>query len=260
MAPGPAEDLSASAGAGADDTWDNGSLDDVPDGRGYHTAVWTGSVMIVWGGFIGGNSCYFLTATGSRYDPLTDRWTPTSVQGAPLGREFHTAVWTGNEMIAWGGQGDNNCYGEFLQTGGRYNPSTDTWIPTSTVGAPTARQRHTAVWTGSKMIVWGGEVLNGDLAVTTNTGGAYDPASDSWTPTSTNGAPRARLFHAAIWSGSRMIVWGGADNYFVSSWFNTGGRYDPTTNKWSATSTTNAPSPRYSHTAVWSGSRMVVWG
>jgi len=30
--------------------WDNKSLDDMPDGRGYHTAVWTGTEMIVWGG------------------------------------------------------------------------------------------------------------------------------------------------------------------------------------------------------------------
>jgi len=33
-----------------DDTWNNGSLDDLPDPRYGHTAVWTGSEMIVWGG------------------------------------------------------------------------------------------------------------------------------------------------------------------------------------------------------------------
>src|SRR5438552_1863612 len=32
----------------------------------------------------------------------------------------------------------------------------DTWTATSTTGAPVARERHTAVWTGSEMIVWGG--------------------------------------------------------------------------------------------------------
>src|SRR6266481_1271325 len=30
--------------------------------------------------------------------------------------------------------------------------------------------------------------------------------------------------------------------------------------KWTATSTTNAPTDRYSHTAVWTGSEMIVWG
>ena len=55
-------------------------------------------------------------------------------------------------MIVWGGY-DGNVY---LNTGGRYNPGTDSWTATSTTNAPTARGFHTAVWTGSEMIVWGG--------------------------------------------------------------------------------------------------------
>ena len=34
----------------------------------------------------------------------------------------------------------------------------------------------------------------------------------------------------------------------------------PCTDQWGATSTTNAPSARFSHTAVWTGSEMIVWG
>ena len=52
-------------------------------------------------------------------------------------------------MIVWGGNG-------LFNTGGRYNPSTDSWTATSTTNAPDARYGHTAVWTGSEMIVWGG--------------------------------------------------------------------------------------------------------
>ena len=36
------------------------------------------------------------------------------------------------------------------------NCTNNTWTATSTAGAPAARERHTAVWTGSEMIVWGG--------------------------------------------------------------------------------------------------------
>ena len=54
-----------------------------------------------------------------------------------------------------------------------------------------------------------------------------------------------------------MIVWGGADSFGT---INTGGRYDPSTDSWTATSTTNAPAARGSHTAVWTGSEMIVWG
>ncbi len=35
-----------------------------------------------------------------------------------------------------------------------------------------------------------------------NTGGRYHPAANSWTPTTTNGAPTGRRFHTAIWTGA----------------------------------------------------------
>jgi hypothetical protein len=133
-----------------------------------------------------------------------DTWTATSTTNAPSPRHGHTAVWTGTEMIVWGGVDDS---GNPQNTGGRYNPSTDTWTATSVVNnAPEARASHTAVWTGTEMIVWGG---NGCCPTYFNTGGRYNPATDSWTATSTANAPDARLIHTAVWTGSQMIVWGG---------------------------------------------------
>ena len=55
-----------------------------------------------------------------------------------------------------------------------------------------------------------------------------------------------------------MVVWGGLDPNFIVT--NTGGRYDPATDSWIATSTANAPSARVLQTAVWTGSEMIVWG
>src|SRR5439155_15847727 len=99
----------------------------------------------------------------------------------------------------------------------------DTWTATSTTNAPTARDGHTAGWTGSEMIVWGG--LNNGTSF--NSGGRYNPGTDSWTATSTTNAPDARYSHTAVWSGSQMIVWGGRDR---ASDFNNGGRDHPATN------------------------------
>ena len=154
-------------------------------------------------------------------------------------------------MIVWGGA-DGSI---LLNTGGRYNPSADTWTATSTTSAPEARTVHTAVWTASEMIVWGG--YNGSSLL--NTGGRYNPSADMWTATSTNGAvPEARLGHTAVWSGSELIVWGGFD--FVG-FLNTGGRYTPSADTWTATSTTGAvPEGEFGHSAVWSGSEMIIWG
>ena len=174
-----------------------------------------------------------------------DTWTATTTANAPSARQQHTAVWTGSEMIVWGG-GEN--------TGGRYNPSTDSWTDTSTTTAPTGRAGHTAVWTGSEMIVWGGFGI-GD----TSHGGRYNPATNSWTATSTTNTPSERFSHTAVWTGSEMIVWGGETSSGPIG-FNTGGRYNPSTDTWTATTTRNAPSGRSNHTAVWTGSEMIVWG
>jgi len=174
-------------------------------------------------------------------------WAATTTANAPSARSFHTAVWTGSEMIVWGGYSTN--------TGGRYNPSTDSWTGTSLINAPTARGFHTAVWTGSEMIVWGGYDGTNYL----NSGGKYNPGTDSWIATTTANAPTARGLHTAVWTGSEMIVWGGTDNIYTNH-FNSGGKYNPGTDSWIATTTANAPTARGRHTAVWTGSEMIVWG
>ena len=81
------------------------------------------------------------------------------------------------------------------------------WTTTAAASAPSARQRHSAVWTGSRMIVWGGTVT-GAPSVTAS-GGLYDPATDTWAPTSMTNAPSARHSHRAVWTGSKMVVGGG---------------------------------------------------
>jgi hypothetical protein len=132
----------------------------------------------------------------------------------------------------------------------------DTWTPTSVPHAPPGRSSHTAVWTGSEMIVWGGNSRSGNV----NTGGRYDPATDSWIKTSNTNTPTPRGFHTAVWTGSEMIVWGGCSAYFCYNGLNTGGRYNPSTDTWTATSTINAPDARFGHNSIWTGSEMIVWG
>jgi N-acetylneuraminic acid mutarotase len=228
------------------DAWGATSTSNAPTARYAHSTVWTGSEMIVWGGF---NNQMMFFNTGGRYIPSTDSWEATNITNAPSARGSHSAVWTGDQMIVWGGLDS----GGYLDTGGKYNPSSDSWIATSTTNAPEAREVHTAVWTGSEVIVWGGFSAGG----IENTGGRYNPSTDSWIPTSTSSAPEGRYDNTAVWIGSEMIIWGGENG---SGYLNTGGRYNPSTDSWVATSTTNAPEARVFHTAVWTGSEMIVWG
>ena len=232
--------------------WTATSTTNAPDFRYYHTAVWTGTEMVVWGG-----ANFLALNTGGRYNPSTNSWTATSITDAPSGRRSHTAVWTGSEMIVWGGNGGNNEDSFDLNTGGRYNPTSDSWTATTTVNAPASRSIHTAVWTGSEMIVWGG--VNFDF-VHFNTGGRYSPSTDSWVNTGTANAPLGRRYHTAVWTGSEMIVWGGQDGEPQFHALDTGGKYGPATDTWTATSTTDAPDGRAVHTAAWTGSEMIVWG
>jgi hypothetical protein len=237
--------------APATDTWAPTSTGaGVPDGRVWHTGVWTGTEMIVWGGWNGTS-----LDSGGRYAPSGDSWTATPGGASlPTARYQHTAVWTGTEMIVWGG----TTSGGTTNAGGRYVPSAGTWAPTSNgVDVPTARIGHSAVWTGSEMIVWGGGPGNGSFV---NTGGRYAPSSDSWVPTPTGaGAPTARGAHTAVWTGAEMVVWGGIS--FGTGYLNTGARYMPLTGAWTATSTgSGVPPPRGQHPALWTGAEMIVWG
>src|SRR5207247_10347441 len=110
--------------------------------------------------------------------------TATRPTKAAEARALDKAVRTGRQMIVGGGI---DGFGTYLRSGGRYNPTTDSWTATSTTNAPSATYENTAVWTDSEMIVWGG--FGG------NTGGRYNPITDSWTATSTTGAPTGRGGH-----------------------------------------------------------------
>jgi len=215
-----------------------------PAARHAHTAIWTGTELIIWGGTSG--SGYF--NDGVRYNPAFNLWIPISTIGAPTGRGLHTAVWTGKEMLIWGGTDGGGA----LQDGGRYDPVANTWKSILPEGAPTARSQHTAVWTGKELLVWGGQDASGVL----NDGARYNPESASWSKLATRDAPAARVGHTAIWTGSEMIIWGGDARGTV----NDGGRYNLEENRWTSLPTDKSPSARYEHTAVWTGTEMVIWG
>jgi VCBS repeat-containing protein len=112
-----------------------------------------------------------------------------------------------------------------LNTGGRYNPDTDTWTATSTTNTPLAALFPVFVWTGAEMIVWSGACDETGLTCHSYSyeGGRYNPATDTWTPTTLDGVPEARNFHTAVWTGEAMITYGGIGTW--SGYRHTGGLY-----------------------------------
>jgi len=213
-------------------------------------------------------------------------WAATTVNNAPFARLNATAVMAGTKMVVWGGR---TLAGTPLSDGAIFDPSSQSWTTVSTIGAPSARYSHTAVWTGTEMVIWGGHSSTASLDTgflwVPNGGTILGSVSGNNTTCATVGGcwrqiagqagqPSIRSSQTAVWTGTQMIVWGGfgvlpsipAMNT-GSIWIPRGGIYPDdgticpdTGGCWTAMTTTGAPSIRYSHTAVWTGTQMVVWG
>lgn len=245
----------------ATDTWTPipASLPNAPTGRTAHTAVWTGSQMIVWGGL---NNTSGLLDTGGIFDPQSNSgagsWTATPVASStPSARRGHTAVWipADNVMVIWGGEqasGVTDTAG-LLLVGSGGNVGWFVLSPSIYSGAPPApRQGHTAVWTGTEMIVWGGSAPESFF----NDANRLFRSSGTWTWDSlpASNPPTARNFHSAVWTGSEMVVFGGAN---ASGAMGTGARYLRAAGRWEPIA---SGSPVVSHFAAWTGSQMIING
>jgi N-acetylneuraminic acid mutarotase len=234
----------------ATNTWSALSTTNAPLGA-HSSAVWTGSEMVAWGGCTGSPFCDTPNGAGASYDPNTNTWTPVSATNAPSPRFDHEAVWVGDAMILWGGYNGS----AYLNNGSRYDPAANTWTAISNTGAPSGRVEHKMLWTDSLVLVWGGSGT-----ANMRTGGRYNPISDIWTAIDTEDPESLRTYHMAVWTGAEMIVWGGVGDGTANSGLNTGRRYDPATNSWNAISTASAPPGSWGSSIVWTGTEMIVWG
>lgn len=243
---------------GPPDSWTATSTTQVPASRRHHSAVWTGLKLIVWGGGTGGDVVLVPVATGGIYDPVSDSWTAVATTGAPDARQSHAAIWTGSRMIVWGGI--DRVTDTAFDSGGAFDPVLNQWSNISTGGAPSPRWFPSsigAVWTGTEMIVWGGSVFQGGMIGVTNTGGRYNPSTDSWSSTTLAGAPLMRRGHTMHWAGTKLVVWGGVDDQGTA--YGDGAIYDPGAG-WSPITSNNAPDARTNFTSVLAGTKMMVWG
>ena len=180
----------------------------------------------------------------------SDGWETSAGVNEPSPRFGHSAIWTGESMLVWGG---SFSVGSYTGAGSAYRPEFDEWTTLSPVNAPSARSGHTSVWTGDEMIVWGGASNLGYL----NTGGRYDLDVSLWHTVTTADAPSERSGHVAVWTGEKMIVWGGRNG---GGLLDDGGVYDPAADQWIPLTLPDPPAARIDATAVWAGDRLIIWG
>lgn len=167
------------------DIYTNMPTSGLPGGNSFglsgHKAVWTGSKLMIWGGY---NNGYI--NTGYIFDPATSTWSAMSTTNAPAGREYHKMIWTGSKLVVWGGY--NN--GGYLNSGGIYDPSLNSWTTISTIGAPSIRWAFAIAWHNDQLLIWGGKnnASNGSGG-TLNDGAFYNPTNSTWTSISNTNAP-----------------------------------------------------------------------
>lgn len=116
-------------------------------------------------------------------------------------------MWTGQEMIVWGGaEGDRPPH---LLDGAAFDPATSKWrvLPPSPFSTP---QVTHAVWADDQMIVVG------NLATA-----SYDPDSDTWRLIA-DGVSLPRSGDSVVWTGSEVAVWSPNDFHLL----------DPSAGEW----------------------------
>jgi len=156
-------------------------------GRSKHSAVWMGDQMLVWGGITTGDDSWNdedLPGDGATYDPNSDRW--TLIPNSPLnGLMPADAVWTGREVVIWGGtmcgrfSDYTYCSAYTVNSGAAYNPETQTWRFTA-LSPLSPRGGHVSASTGDSLIYWGGQASWGLGELALDDGAMYDPSEDTW--------------------------------------------------------------------------------
>ena len=231
--------------------------------------LWTGNEMVVWGGRGTQTSpeAPEIFADGAAYDPATDSW--RTIATAPLSpRSDHYAVWTGTEMLVFGGMSGVSPNVEFANDGAVYDPASDSWrliaSPPTPIGSDAA-----IAWTGSELFVYGGRQMRSydEPGEYFNAGALYNPMSDTWrVAASWDGRPRSGA--AAVWTGTEVIVYGGGVRVGeappegdLTETYSDAAAYDPQTNSWRslASGPEAANSCCTAAIAMWRGDSMFVW-
>jgi hypothetical protein len=218
---------------GAVDAWENAITG---------PALWTGSEMLIY-------------AEGLAFDPVTDEWRSIASPPGPP-RTTETAVWTGDQLVVWGGcdasepQCDDFASG-ILTDGFSYDPTSDEWRPIA--ASPLAAGVHPqGVWTGQDVLIYAGEVSEDEGA----TAAAYDPSSDSWR-TMPNPPLSPRRYATSAWTGNYFVLWGGSGGGVE---YDDGAAYDPETNTWLEMPQTPGFDERDRHAMVWVRDQLFITG
>jgi hypothetical protein len=160
------------------------------------------------------------------------RW--QALPAAPIvARDDAASVWTGTQLLVWGGASSQGDTSRLWADGAAYTPATRSWqmLPPAPISA---RSSPVSVWTGTQLIVWGGEDAK---SAQLSDGASYDPATRHWTRMAT--APVTHWEYnggvALVWTGRAAVLFTvpGTDGIPWPSDILVHA-YDPRSNSWTA--------------------------
>jgi N-acetylneuraminic acid mutarotase len=219
--------------------------------------------------FGGGNAGLYYANDLWAYDLGTGAWTMLIANGAagsPEARFHHGMIWTGSNILMFGGSGIATGHMNDLWS---YDPATNAWtqlIAEGVAGSPQERADFGFVWDGQRALLFGGDVF-GMTAL--NDLWSYDPATNVWTQMIANGdpaSPDARAGFMMVWDGTEAILFGGVSgdpSAAGTTKFNDVWWYSPSTNGWTqkiANGAVTTPDPSFKLSMVWDGAEALVVG
>jgi hypothetical protein len=221
-----------------------------PEVRSGAATAWTGSELLVWGGYeyVGGNEDP--DAGGFAFDARTRTW--SELPASPLeGRSDPAFAWTGRELLVWGGWDGGFRNPPYFDDGAAFDPVAGTWRMLAP--APIEARSAFSVWTGEELIVWGST----ERAARRLDGAAYDPSTNTWR-TIADG-PTDITDGSAVWSGEEMIVFGAAldGNNHADTPTAIAAAYDPASDTWRRLPASDL-SPQ-AMTAEWLNGELIAW-
>jgi N-acetylneuraminic acid mutarotase len=184
------------------------------------------------------------------FEDLPTGW--TTLPEPPEVRNAAATVWTGEQVLVWGGYEFTGHGDEVVRPGGFvFDAATRDWERMS--DSPLSPRVHPAsAWSGRELLIWGGTDIRGEHFLAD--GAAYDPATGAWRRLPD--APIEARAPLAAWTGDELLMWGTAVR--VDPRPRDGAAYNPATNDWRTIA--EAPIELTDATAVWTGREMIVFG
>jgi hypothetical protein len=221
-----------------------------PEVRSGAAIAWTGSALLVWGGYeyVGGNE----DPDGGGFAFDADKRTWSTLPESPLeGRSDTAFAWTGSELLIWGGWDGGFRDPPYFGDGAAYDPAAGSWRMLAP--APIDARTAFSVWTGEEMIVWGST----DRADRRLDGAAYDPITNAWRTIATG--PIDITDGSVVWTGEEMIVFGAAldSNNHADTPTAIAAAYDPEADTWREPPPSDL-SPQ-AITAEWLNGELIAW-